>query len=85
MRQGLVAAEGFPISEDAMYGPQMTFQLAQTYALAGRPDDALDQMELLLEIPSGFTAHDFAGNPAFGGLVDHPRFRSLRERYEPKG
>ena len=80
IREALMAAEGFPISKDAMYGMVMTYGLGRTYAIAGEADKALDQVELLLSIPSGVSIHDFRHDPAYRMVSDHPRFqRLLRE------
>ncbi len=53
VREALRAVEIMPISKDAFAGPSLVRGLAQTYAMLGRVDDAVDQLELLLSMPAG--------------------------------
>ena len=77
IREALIAAEGFPISKDAMYGTVMTYGLGRTYALADERDKAIDQIELLLSIPAGVSAHDIRLDPVYSTSLDHPRLQQL--------
>jgi hypothetical protein len=56
--------------------------MASIYTMAGRYDDALDELEYLLSIPSPYTVQFLAVTPAFDPLRDHPRFQALLEKYE---
>jgi hypothetical protein len=56
--------------------------MASIYTKAGKYDDALDELEYLLSIPSPFTAKLLAIAPDLAPLRDHPRFQSLIEEYE---
>jgi hypothetical protein len=60
----------------------MVMVMASVYTKAGRYDDALDELEYLLSIPSPFTARLLAITPDFAPLHDYPRFQALLEKYE---
>ena len=60
----------------------MVMVMASIYTKAGRYDEALDELEYLLTIPSPFTARLLAITPDFASLRDHPRFQALMEKYE---
>jgi adenylate cyclase len=55
------------------------YNVACGYAIAGRPDRALDVLERAIEKGSvnlAWTTHD----PDWDGMRDHPRFKALLER-----
>ena len=52
IREGKLAVELIPVSENAVIGPFRVEDLAFTYVLVGEYDDALDLIEYLLTIPS---------------------------------
>ena len=56
--------------------------MASIYTKAGRYDDALDELEYLLSIPSPFTAKLLTIAPDLAPLHNHPRFQALIEKYE---
>ena len=60
----------------------MVMVMASIYTKAGRYDEALDELEYLLTIPSPFTARLLAITPDFAPLCAHPRFQALMEKYE---
>ena len=59
----------------------MVMVMASVYTKAGRYDEALDELEYLLSIPSPFTAKFLTITPDFAPLRDHPRFQALLEEY----
>ena len=56
--------------------------MASIYTKAGKYDNALDELEYLLSIPSPYTAKFIAIAPDFAPLHDQPRFGALLEKYE---
>lgn len=56
--------------------------MASIYTKAGRYDDALDELEFLLSIPSPYTVQFLAVTSAFDPLRDHLRYQALITRYE---
>ena len=60
----------------------MVMVMASVYTKAGRYDDALNELEYLLSIPTLFTGKLLAITPDFAPLRDHPRFQALIEKYE---
>ena len=54
MQEGRRAMELRPISEDALDRPLIAYYLAIAYALANQPDLAFDQLNILVEIPTGW-------------------------------
>jgi serine/threonine-protein kinase len=79
IREGKRGAELFPVSKDAMIGPNRLLDLAGIYATTGEVEAALDQLEYLASIPTGpwFTLRL---DPRWDALRDQPRFRRLLEK-----
>lgn len=77
IREGLLAVECLPVSEDAFVGPDLVAVLAEIYCLVGEYDLAIDQLEYLLSIPSWTSAVYVATWPEYAPLRDHPRFKAL--------
>ncbi len=73
IREGLLAVECLPVSEDAFVGPDLVAVLAEIYSLVGEHDLAIDQLEYLLSIPSWTSASHVATWPENGR-------RALRQR-----
>ncbi len=84
MRQGKLAVELFPISMDALDGPDFIENLALIYTMVGEPDAALDQIEQLLSIPSNFSVGWLELHPEWDPLRKHPRYREIVEKYSSK-
>ena len=82
IREGQQGVELFPVSADAWNGPIMVDNLAHIYLFLGRHDAAIDQLELLLSIPTVFTTGRLRIEPRYDPLRDHPRFQALLEKYE---
>jgi serine/threonine-protein kinase len=77
IRQGQRAVALAPISKDAMCGPYVVHQLARIYILAGEPERALDELELLLKIPYYLSPGWLKIDPNFDSLRSNPRFQRL--------
>jgi len=82
IREGELAVALWPISKDALKGPQFVKNLAMIYAWVGEADAALDQIEYLLSIPSWASVGVLRVEPYWDPLRDHPRFKALLEEYE---
>jgi serine/threonine-protein kinase len=77
VRQAKRAAELMPISKDAMDGPTYISSLADVYLINGQHEEALDQLEILLEIPGGITPQWLGVIPKWQVLRDNPRFQRM--------
>ena len=66
-----------PVSRDALLGPYYLHQLVRVYLLAGRKDDALDQLEAIMEMPGYLTPAWLRIDPTFAPLRGNPRFERL--------
>ncbi|MBW8042448.1 MAG: tetratricopeptide repeat protein, partial [Planctomycetes bacterium] len=77
IREGKLAVEILPLSRDAYYGPHFILDLARIYAMLGEQDAAVDQLELLLSIPSEITVPLLRLDPVWDPLREHPRFQAL--------
>lgn len=53
--------------------------LATIYAMVGEAEAAIDQLELLLSIPSFMSVAQLRIDRGFDSLRDHPRFQALLE------
>jgi serine/threonine protein kinase/tetratricopeptide (TPR) repeat protein len=83
VREGNQAAGLYPISKDALSGPQYIMDLIEIFIILGEYDDALDKLEYLMSIPAGqlVSASSLRTDPRFDPLRDHPKFIGLLEKY----
>jgi tetratricopeptide (TPR) repeat protein len=81
IREGKLAVQLYPVSKDAMDGPQLVTNLAIVFVMAGNYDLALDQIEYLLSIPSFFSVNLLQLDPRYDPLCKHPRYAQLLEKY----
>jgi len=72
----------FNYEVDATDSELVTWFLARTYVLAGRPDDAIAQMEAMVSHPSVFGLGDLKLDPLYDGIRDDPRFQAMIPRLE---
>jgi TolB-like protein/Tfp pilus assembly protein PilF len=72
-----------PPSKDALAGPILVQDLAQIYARVGERDLAIDQLELLLSIPSRISVPWLRVDKTWDPLRSHPRFKELVESRAP--
>ena len=82
IREAQRALELEPISKDAVDGPYYVLNLANTYALFGEVDAAVEQFERYLSVPAPGSIAFILLDPAVDPVRDHPRFRALLEEYE---
>ena len=82
IREGKQAVELYPMSVDAWNGDYLVRNLARIYLLIGNQNAAIEQLEILLSVPSLMTAARLRLDPIWDPLRDHPRFQALLERYE---
>jgi tetratricopeptide (TPR) repeat protein len=66
-----------PISKDAYFGPYIALQLARVYMIAGRHDDAVARLEVLIRIPNNLSAGWLRVDPTWDPLRKHPGFQKL--------
>jgi TolB-like protein/Flp pilus assembly protein TadD/predicted Ser/Thr protein kinase len=81
VREGRKAVELLSISMDAAGGTYPIFSLAETYVMVGDYDEAIDELEHLLSIPSQVSVPLLRLEPRWDPLRDQPRFQRLLERY----
>ena len=79
IEKALEAVELLPLSKDALAGANLLSGLAQIYVKVGEYDKAIDQLDLLLSIPSRITEHTLRLDPTWDPLREHPRFIKLIE------
>jgi DNA-binding SARP family transcriptional activator len=73
------AAEALVPEDHASRGNRIRFAWAVVHTWLGEFDLATAQLERLLDLPSGYTQHDFALNPLFQPLHNNARFRRLAD------
>ncbi len=79
--EGKLAIDLYPVSKDALAGPDYLIGLAEILVMVEEYDAALDQIEYLLSIPSLMTVSRLQIDPTWDPLRDHPRFSRLLEKY----
>jgi serine/threonine-protein kinase len=80
LRAGRRATILRPVSADARGGAEIAEILARTYAVLGEREQAIDQLEFLLSVPSELSVPLLRADPEWDGLRDHPRFQALLAR-----
>jgi TolB-like protein/Flp pilus assembly protein TadD/predicted Ser/Thr protein kinase len=80
IREGQKVMELLPVERDAFWGPEIVGELAEIYALVGEKEQAIDQLEYLMSIPSWITVSRLRVEPIWDPLRDHPRFQALLEQ-----
>ena len=81
IRHGKKAVELLPLSEDAAYGIPHVADLAQIYAYLGDVDRALEQIEILLKIPSWYNPDWMDMDIRFASLWGLPNYEALLDKY----
>jgi hypothetical protein len=71
-----------PISQDAVDGPLLAFDLAQLYVWAGEHELAIKQLESLEQVPRALTYGDLA-MPEWDPLRYDPRFQKVVAQMKP--
>ena len=77
IREGESAVELLPISKEAYMGAYRAEDLARIYTMVGEYDAAIDQLEILLAVPSPTSVPMLRLEPTWNQLSDHPRFQRL--------
>lgn len=77
--EGQKAVELLPVSKDAYVGPVAVANLARIYVMVGEYDNAIDQLENLLFMPSDISIPVLRLDPTWAPLRNHPRFKKLME------
>jgi len=86
IQEGIHAAELNPVSKDAALGPPYILNLARIYVVVGEYEEAINQLEYLLSIPSSEFIWQFVSipllrlDPLWDPLRENPRFQSLLEK-----
>jgi tetratricopeptide (TPR) repeat protein len=75
------AIEIYPVSLDAVDGPEFVYNLAWVYTIIGEYDRAIEQLEYLLSISAGkiISKAKLKVNLKWDNLRDYPRFQKLIE------
>jgi serine/threonine-protein kinase len=82
IREGKLAVELYPVSKDAVDGPDYVDFLAEIYVMVGEYDAALDQIEYLLSIPyARLSVPLLQIDPTWNPLREHPRFKRLLKKH----
>lgn len=84
LREARRGCELMPLSSDAWLGRNRISDLALVCAMAGRPDEAIAQIEGLMSGCGWFTSHLFRLDPRFDALRADRRYEALLEKYAPK-
>jgi serine/threonine protein kinase/tetratricopeptide (TPR) repeat protein len=77
IREGEQAVALVPISEDALNGEELMYNLALVYTWTGERTLAIEKLKLLAEIPSEFSYGDLRFNPCWDSLRGDPRFEQI--------
>jgi TolB-like protein/Flp pilus assembly protein TadD/predicted Ser/Thr protein kinase len=79
IREGKRAVSLYPLSKDAYGAPHYVNSLAMIYTVVGEYEEAINQLEYLMSIPSGdiVSIPLLRLDPMWDPLRQHPRFKSL--------
>ena len=77
IENGVLAVGLLPLFEVAYVGTFSIESLAEIYTMVGEIDKAIDQLELVLSIPSYTTVNRLKLDPKWDPLREHPRFMQL--------
>ena len=58
--------------------------MAQIYAIVGEKEKSLDELKLLLSIPSMCTPQMVEADPHFAEIVTMPRYREIANSFKPQ-
>jgi TolB-like protein/Tfp pilus assembly protein PilF len=79
IREGKLAVSLYPLSKDAYGAPHYVNGLAMIYTVVGEYEEAINQLEYLMSIPSGdiLSIPLLRLDPMWDPLRQHPRFQRL--------
>jgi serine/threonine-protein kinase len=78
------AVEMLPVSEDAVGGPSLVYNLAAVYSMVNERDLAFQQLAISVETPGGATYGTLKLDPCWDSLRNDPRFDKLLAELAPK-
>jgi len=82
LREGRLAMEMYPVSMDALWGPEYVYNFAEILMRVEEYEEALEKIDYLLSIPqSSFSVATLPKDPRWEPLRDHPRFKQIIEKY----
>jgi len=77
IREGELAMQLAPISQDAHWNPAIAISLARIYVMVAEYDAAIDRIEYLLSIPAELSIPMLRIDPTWAPLRELPRFQKL--------
>jgi TolB-like protein/Flp pilus assembly protein TadD/predicted Ser/Thr protein kinase len=86
VQEGSHAVELHPVSKDAAFGPCYILNLARIYAVIGEYEEAIDQLEHFLSVPSAEFLWQLASVPSlrldaqWDLMREHPKFQNLLQK-----
>jgi tetratricopeptide (TPR) repeat protein len=80
IREGRLGVELLPITSDHILGARQVEALARVYAIVGEADAAIDELSLLLTVPSELSVQLLRLDPTWDSLRHRPRFQQLLDR-----
>ncbi|MCK5412711.1 MAG: hypothetical protein KAJ67_11475, partial [Gemmatimonadetes bacterium] len=63
--------------KEAWRGGYRVIDLARIYAMTGRADEAVEQLEYVMSIPADLSLWELRLDPTWDPLRGHPRFEAL--------
>lgn len=85
IREANKAAELYPVSKDAFWGPRLVRNQAIIYVMVGEYQAAMDKIEYLFSIPTSRldapSVPMLRVDPTWDPLRTHPRFHEILEKY----
>ena len=81
---GSEATRILSISKDAMFGPTFEKSLSSIYSIIGEKNIALEKIEFLSSIPSGFHYGELLSDPSFDSIRNEPRFQEVLKNLKPQ-
>jgi TolB-like protein/Tfp pilus assembly protein PilF len=80
IREGRLAVELMPVSEDALRGAWRVADLARIYTMVGEHEAAIEELDYLLSIPGELSVNMLRVDPTWDPLRGDPRFVALLEK-----
>jgi tetratricopeptide (TPR) repeat protein len=77
IREGREGVRLMPPEVEAWRGAYRVTDLARIYAMTGRVDEAIEQLEWVMSIPADLSAWDLRLDPTWDALRGDPRFEAL--------
>ncbi|MGB5302166.1 MAG: hypothetical protein WBP17_03340, partial [Gemmatimonadota bacterium] len=77
IREGREGLRLMPPEVEAWRGGHRVVDLARIYAMTGRNDEAIEQLEYIMSIPADMSAWELRLDPAWDALRGDPRFDAL--------